>query len=520
MKNFIRILGLLGLVFLITACSSSKSSEPAQNGKTGTAEDKVEDGTPQKGGEATLAYYSDVSNFDPILGSSGSDHSLLWPIFDTLIKFTPDLKAAPGLAEKWEFLDEKTLLLTLREGVTFHDGTPFDAEAVKFNIERINSDKSKIPDLKNVVSVEVVDEKTVKFNLLQPDSSILLALSDRGGMMVSPTAVKEMGEDFAHTPVGAGPFKMVSRIPNGEIVYEAYENYYEEGQPYLDKMTIKVMVEENTRINALKSGEVDFVFDIKPGNVKTLESDQNIKLDSITPVRFRTIFLNTAMEPLNNKAVRQAIQYGINRKEIIQAINFESGEPANQPFPSGYWATDEKLKIDYDPEKAKAILKDAGIKNVSFDMVYQANAVNQRLSEAIKGQLEKIGIKVNIKGMELTASSTHYFTDKAINANLQSWTGRPDPQMTINNLFSADSFFNPGGTSTDEIEELISQAASTNDQKERVKIYKQVSQKGIIEEAMIIPIFFEPQTAAMKKSIHGYESNLLGKPIFSTIWKE
>jgi peptide/nickel transport system substrate-binding protein len=518
-KLFKRFLFVLAMMFFITACSSNSSNQAKTDVQSNANESKNE-GTPQKGGEAIFAYYTDISNFDPIQGTSGSDHSLLWPVYDTLIKFNSELEAQPGLAEKWEFPDDKTLVLTLREGVTFHDGTSLDAEAVKFNIERITSDESKITDLKNIASVEVVDERTVKLNLSQPDSSILLALSDRGGMMVSPTAVQESGADFTQKPVGAGPFKLVNRVPNGEVVYGAYENYYEKGKPYLDKLTVKIMPEENTRINALKSGEIDFAFDIKPGNIQNLENDSNIVLDSITAVKFRIIYLNLAKEYLDNKAVRQALTFGINRDAIIQAINFGKGESAYQPFPSGYWAANEGFKIAYDPNKAKELLKESGLKNITIEMNHGSNAVDQRIAEAIKGQLEEIGIQLDLQAMEMTAATANYFSEKDAPSYLSSWTGRPDPQMTIHNLMAKDSFFNPGGYSTDEIENLISQAASTYDQADRAELYKQIIEKGILEEAMFIPIFFEPQTAAMKKSIKGFESNLIGKPIFSTVWKE
>ncbi|PWA09464.1 ABC transporter substrate-binding protein [Pueribacillus theae] len=514
-----RLLFLLAFTFVIIGCSSN-SDEKASTAEKGNDGTKTEEGTPKKGGEAIFAYETDVSNYDPTQGSAGSDHALLWPVYDTLIKFTPELEPEAGLAESWDFLDDKTVELKLREGVTFHDGTPFNAEAVKFNIERANSENSKVTDLKNIDSVEVVDEKTVKLHLSQPDSSILLALSDRGGMMVSPTAVKEKGEDFAQNPVGAGPYKMVKRVPNGEVVFEAYEDYWEEGKPYLDKMTVKIMADENTRINALKSGEVDYADNIKPGNVQQLKNDSNIVLKDKTSVAFRILYLNAEKEPMNNKAVRQALLYGINRDDIIQAINFGSGEPASQPFPSGYWAAGENIKVDYDPEKAKQILKDAGLEDITIKMNHYSTAYEQRIAEAIKSQLAEIGINVDLQAMELQAAVSNYFNEKEVPMFLSSWTGRPDPQITIKNLFASDSFYNAGGHSTDEIEKLISQAAGIYEQEERAKLYGEISQKALLEEAIMIPLFFEPRTSAMNQSIKGFEPNLLGKPILSTVWKE
>ncbi|KKK39831.1 ABC transporter substrate-binding protein [Mesobacillus campisalis] len=513
-----KLLPLLLLAFTLVGCSSDSSSGKNPSSSVGGAQS--EEGTPKKGGEITIAYIADSTNYDPIQSSSGSDHPLLWPIYDTLVSFTPELEPQPGLAESWEFTDDKTLILHLREGVTFHDGTAFDGEAVKFNIERINSDDSKIPDLKNIESVEVIDKKTVKLNLKVSDSSLLLALSDKGGMMVSPTAIKEYGDNFSQNPVGAGPFKLVNHIPNGEIVYEAYEDYWEEGKPFLDKMTVKVMSDENTRINALKSGEVDFADIITPANVQNLKSDSNIVLKDILPVRFNMIFLNPSMPPFDNKNVRLAVLHGINREAIVQGLNFGQGEPANTIFPKEYWAADPNMSIDYDPEKAKQLLKDSGLNNISFSMIHLAIANYTRGAEIIKDQLKEIGIEVNLEPMEVTKGTTSFFSEQTAPAFSTTWTGRQDPQMAVQLLFSANSYLNPGKYSTQEIESLISKAASTYDQKERAELYKEISEKALLEEAIGIPLVYEPMTSAMNQKVKGFKPNLMGKAVFSSIWME
>ncbi len=514
-KGWINFIIILVLMMVIVGCSSNSKSNENRDQQSNN-----NDNTEDVGGEVVIAYDSDISHYDPIKGSSGYDNTLLWPVYDTLITFTKDLQPQPGLAESWTFEDDKTLVLNLREEVTFHDGTPFNAEAVKFNIERTNSDESIVNELQNISSVVVVDEKTVKLHLSQPDSSILLALSDRGGMMVSPSAVEEMGEDFQQSPVGTGAYKMVKRVPSNEIVLEAYEDYWQEGQPYLDKITIKIMLEENTRINALKSGEVDFATKISPGNAASLENDSNITLLESSTVEFRLLYVNASQAPLDNKEVRKAIQYGINRGALIQAINFGKGEPAYQPFPKEYWPADPDLTIEYNPEKARQILKDAGLENISFQMNYFTNAYQQRIAEAIKGQLSEIGITVELNTLELNAAIDNYFAEKGVPLFQSVWTGRPDPQMTISYLFNRDSFFNAGDYSTEEIEDLILKAAGTYEQEDRAEIYRTITQKAVIDEAIIIPLFFTPAIDAMNNSIKGFEQNLSGKPIFSTIRKE
>lgn len=513
-----KLFPLLLLAVIIAGCSSDASS--GKNPSNSNETPKSEEGTPKKGGEVTIAYATDSTNYDPILASSGSDHSLLWPIYDTLISFSQELEPQPGLAESWELPDDKTLILHLREGVTFHDGTEFDGEAVKFNLDRAKSDESTVADLINIESVEVVDPATVKLHLKQPDSSLVLALSDRGGMMVSPTAVKEQGDNFSQNPIGAGPFKLVKHIPNGEVVYEAYEDYWQEGKPYLDKMTVKVMADENTRINALKSGEIDFADIISPANVQNLKNDSNIVLKDILPLRFNMIFINPSMPPFDNKNVRLAVMHGINREAIVQGLNFGQGTPANSIFPADYWAADPEMKIDYDPEKAKQLVKDSGLKEISFSMIHFPIANYARGAEIIKDQLKEIGIEVNLQPMEVTKGHASYFHEQTEPAFSTTWTGRQDPQIAVQLLFSGDSYLNPGKYSTPEIESLISKAASTYDNEERAELYKEISKKALLEEAIGIPLVFEPMISAMNQKVKGFEPNLMGKAIYSSIWVE
>lgn len=523
MKKLSKIVSLvlIGTLLFIAGCSGN-SSTSGKNQSSGTTDgsSSTETSEPRKGGSIAVAYDSDVSNYDPILGNSGNDHSLLYPVYDTLVNYNAELEPEAGLAESWETPDEKTIVLHLREGVTFHDGTPFDAEAVKFNLDRVRSDESNISDLESVESVEVVDTHTVKLHLMQPDSSIILALSDRSGMMVSPSAVEKFGADYGQNPVGAGPFKMVNWVRNGEIQLEAYENYWQEGLPYLDSINVKIMPDENTRLNSLKSGQVQFYWNVSPDNTQVLKNDQSITLDTKMKVAFYNIYLNTTMAPFDKKEVRQAFQHAINREALVEALTFGEGEAAYQAFPKDYWASNPELTIPYDPEKSKELLKAAGVENVSFDMFVPSAPFYMRIGEAIKGQVKEAGFDINIEPMELTKGVALYFNEKQIPSNLTAWTGRPDPQQTVNLLLSGDGFYNAGGQTTDEIEELITKAASSYDQKERTELYGKINELTIIDEAITVPIMFTPSTAAMTPNVKGFSGTLLGKPKFSFLWLE
>jgi len=523
MKRFSKIISimLLCLIMFIAGCSGN-SSTSGNNQSSGSNEGSgsTDIGEPKKGGSISIAYDSDVSNYDPILGNSGNDHSLLYPVYDTLVNYNTELEPEPGLAKSWETPDDKTIVLKLQEGVTFHDGTPFDAEAVKFNLDRVRSDESNISDLSSVESVEVVDTHTVKMNLKQPDSSIILALSDRSGMMVSPTAVEKFGADYAQNPVGAGPYKMAKWVRNGEIQLEAYKDYWQEGLPYLDSINVKIMPDENTRLNALKSGQVQFYWNVSPDNSQVLKNDQTVALDTKMKVAFYNIYLNTTMAPFDKKEVRQAFQHAIDREELVEALTFGEGEAAYQSFPKDYWAAKPDMTIPYDPEKSKELLKSAGLETVTFDMFVPSAPFYMRLGEAIKGQVKEAGFEINIEPMELTKGVALYFNEKQIPANLTAWTGRPDPQQTVNLLLSGAGFYNAGGETTPEREELISKAASSYDQKERAELYGQINEMTLLDEAITVPIIFTPSTAAMSPKVKGFSGTLLGKPKFSFLWLE
>lgn len=515
MKKISRFVSLFTLSILLVIAGCSQKNTVSNNQASEGTQNK---GEPKKGGDLIVGYDSDVSNYDPILGNSGNDHALLYPVYDTLVNYNSNLEPEPGLAESWETPDEKTIILHLREGVTFHDGTNFDAEAVKFNLDRANSEESKVSDLINVESVEVVDTYTVKLNLKQPDSSIILALSDRTGMMVSPAAVEKLGADFAQNPVGAGPFKFVKWVRNGEIKLEAYESYWQEGLPYLDSITAKIMPDENTRLNAFKSSQLDFYWNVSANNLQVLKNDKKVTLDTNMRVYFHNIYLNTKMEPFDKKEVRQAFLHSIDREAIVKAIYLGNGEPAYQAFPKDYWASNPDMKIEYDPAKSKELLKSVGLDTVRFEMFVPTIPEYQRVAEAIRGQAKEAGFDISIQSMELTKGVTVYFNEKQIPANLTSWTGRPDPQQTVNLFLSGSGFYNAGGETSPEKEALIAQAAASYDQEERKELYGKINEMAILDEAMTVPVVFTPVTGAMKPQVKGFEGTLLGKPKISFLW--
>ncbi len=530
-KGFMISLLLLLILLLAVGCSESDEDSNSQGNNDTEADENAEDGdaeeadakAPQAGGEVVIGVAGDFINLDPILSTSGDDYPFVWGIYDTLVTYDSDLEIQPGLAESWEFPDDTSIVLQLKKDVKFHDGTDFDAEAVKFNIERANSEDSVIPDLRHVEEVEVIDTHTVKLHLSVPDASILLALTERPGLIASPAAIEKDGEEFQQNPVGTGPFKFVSHVPNGELIYEKNDDYWKEEEPYIDKLIFKVMQQETTRINALKSGEVDIIAGISPFSIDSLETAENIKLEMPNSShRSKGIVFNASMEPFDNLKFRQAVTHAIDRDIIVDTLSNGYGEPLYQIFPNDFWAADPDLKIEYDPEKAKQLLEESGVEDPSFTMlVSQQDFYEPMFTDIITEQLAAIGITVETETLEGTAAYQKMWAEKESQAMSSGTAGKPDPHLLMEIWVIAESFFNAGEQTTPEFDELIVAANSTNDQEERAELYHEINRMQALDEVVnIIPVMSVPIIYALNENVHGFAANGLGKSNFNSVWIE
>ena len=225
-------------------------------------------GTPKRGGILRISAPANPSSLDPTTGGAGSDHAFLFTMYDTLTEWEFEtLKPKPGLAESWKFTDPTTFVMNIRAGVTFHDGTSLDAEAVKFNLDRNKGDaKSNIKaDLASVDSVEVTGPMQVTLKLKNPDSALPGILSDRAGMMVSPTAIKASGAgNVARTPVGAGAYTFVSWADGERIVVKRNEKYWKPNRPYPDGIEISIIPELATGARSVTAGQNDLMYQLPP----------------------------------------------------------------------------------------------------------------------------------------------------------------------------------------------------------------------------------------------------------------
>jgi peptide/nickel transport system substrate-binding protein len=480
----------------------------------------------KKGGVLKVSAPTNPSSLDPTTGGSGQDHSFLYPIFDTLIAFEwSTLKAVPGLAESWKWADPRTLVLNIRSGVQFHDGTPLDAEAVKFNLDRSKGDqRSSIKaDLVAVQSVEVSGPQQVTLRLSQPDTALPLILSDRAGMMSSPKAVKDLGKDHDRKPVGTGPWKFVSWNDNEKVVYTRNDKYWQAGQPLLDGIEMNIIAETNTGLRSVVAGQNDFVYFLAPQQKQIVDRAKSLTGVTGPTLYCIQLFLNYGRPPLDNPKVRLAINHAIDREAYSKATMGGLAEVAWMALPTAHWAYDPKLANvwPYDPGKAKKLLAEAGHPNgIDLTFLGYSDQRSQQRQEVLIEQLSKAGIRLKWQTGSIPEMSSAFFADKKGEALLAAWTGRPDPSLTYSLMFLEGSYYNAGRKEySPELTAALLETRASEDLEARKAAFAKV-QKMVCDAGLFVPLVFQLELDAAVGKVKGYKPNLLGKPRFDGVWLE
>jgi len=476
-----------------------------------------------KGGILRVAALANPSNMDPAVGGSGSDHTYLWTMYDTLVEWDGQtLQTRPGLA-KFHFADPKTLVLDLHEGITFHDGTPCDAAAVQFNLERNRSDaRSNIKaDLTAIAAVEVTGALQVTVRLKNPDVALPAVLSDRAGMMVSPTAVKALGQAYDRQPVGAGPWKFVSWADNQKLVVTRNENYWRKGLPHMDGIEFAIIPDQATALRSVTAGQNDFVITLPARYKPLIERAKNLSLITAPTLYVHQLYLNWARGPLTNPKIRQAMNYAVDRQAFIAAGMGGLGEAAGMQMPSSHWAYDREVAQMYphDPERAKKLIAEAGLgSSIELTAGGYHDQDSVRMNEIIMEQLGKVGIRCKFTTGTVPDISGQYFgSEKKFDILLSAWTGRPDPSMTYALMYADDAYYNAGrAKTTPEISALLVQSREKQSLDERRAIFSRL-QRLVMEGAYCVPLAFRFEVDAMGPKIKGYQPNLLGKPRYLDI---
>jgi peptide/nickel transport system substrate-binding protein len=480
--------------------------------------------TPQRGGTLVVGLPSDSKTFDPTFSVQFTERQLLYLVFNTLVRYDTDFSIKPELAESWTIEnDGKRIVFKLRSGVKFHDGTAFDAAAVKWNIEHRLDKEVASPQralLEPIIaSVEAIDPTTVAFNLKQRAPGLLALLGERPGFMISPAAAQKFGQDFGNNPVGTGAFVFKQWVKGSHLDVERNPTYWETGKPYLDKIVLRDISGSVVGAQRLLTGEIDFVGDLSPQEVKQLQGKASIRLVPITVGRWYSLQWHMYEPPFNNDKLRQAIAHAIDRKRINDIVMDGKGTLTDGLTPEGLWWFDAKaISYPFDPERAKALLAEAGYPN-GFEVSLSTPQVGvfQQINQLAQEQLGKVGIKVTL---DPVAQSEWYdrLVKRVTNFSPNRWTQRPDPDGLLYILFHTQGFANTTGYSNPRVDQLLEEGRNTYDQSQRKKIYDEL-QEIIAKDIPMLSLFYSVEYGALRDGVQGFAWIPDQIPRYRDLWK-
>jgi peptide/nickel transport system substrate-binding protein len=471
-------------------------------------------GAPQSNtppGTLYVALEAEPPELDPNLSSAYVDRQVMASIFDKLVDLNEDGEIVPMLAKSYDVSgDGLTYTFRLREGVKFHDGTAFNAEAVKFNLDRYRKkDSVRSTEVEPIKSVEVVNPMTVRVTLKQPFAPFLAVLTDRAGIMASPKAIKQSGGRISNNPVGTGPFKFVERVRGDHITVEKNPDYWKKGFPKLDRIVYRGIEDENVQLQNLRSGELDLIDSIPFVEFRDLQQSGDYRVSIEPGLGYQGIWLNVTQPPFDNKALRQAVYRLVDREAIVKAVlRNVGGEAGNSPFSTQTFAY-SKESDSYPPrsvEEAKALLRKAGKPGgLSFTLKLDPSPTSQQLGQVIQNNLKSAGIDVKLEQEEFGT-----LLDDSTNGNFQAlflgWSGRIDPDLNIYDFTVTNGDFNDAGYSNPKVDRLLNEARRVSDKERRKDLYSQVMEI-LHEDVPYVYLYHNNSTTdfAMQRTVQGFE---------------
>lgn len=507
--------------------TSPQGSEPAptsapesetESTSAPTSDTSGSSGDAKKGGRLRVAYVSEPKNLHPQIDSGTEGVYVQMQIYDSLLIMGKNGEFIPGLAEEWpETPDDRTYIFKLRKNVVFHNGKPFTADDVIWSYDRL---LGKVPDQQStqaerfgaqIESVEKTDDYTIKITLKQPWSDLIpLMAGDKYMRILQKDAMLEAGEDYGQSVVvGTGPFKFVEWVKGDHLTLERNEDYWGD-EVYLDEIVYQAIPEDSTRMLAFKAGEIDVLLVPAFKDIADYEDDPNFTILTSDSGNMKRVQFNTTQPPFDDKKVRQAINYGVNRQEIVDAIYYGYATVGQGILPPWHPAFNpDQEYYPYDPEKAKQLLSEAGYSDGSsleFEIVTSEATEYVDTATLIQAQLEQIGVRASILPLDASAMTAKTFSQPAegggfkANPGFQAYlyrliygfpttdygwrTYHPDSAL------NASGYNQPGGAQNPEVVELLDEANQISDVEEQKKIYSRLSDL-IMDDALVVNIGFQ-----------------------------
>jgi peptide/nickel transport system substrate-binding protein len=480
----------------------------------------VAEGAPEK----TLVYHLNgpIESLDPAKSlNSLRARRVMWPMFEALVNLSKDSRTVvPELAESWEAsADGLTYVFRLRRGVKFHDGTPFNAAAVKTNLERnyLKGSRFYTPDPPNVREdllaglirdIAVQDDLTIRIGLKNPRMHLLFMVP-----LVSPDALARYGRQVGEHPVGTGPFKFV-RSTKDEIRLAAYEEHWG-GRPKIDHVSFKVLPQIDKTIDEFLAGKIDVLPEVEPAHVERIIANATTRLVRVPTLSLYYLGFRTDAKPFDDLRLRQAVSRAIDVERAILFTSRGMGLPAFGPIPPGAEAHDVTLKRpQHSPDAARQLLRAAGRSDLRVSMLYNAGwGFFAELAQAIKSDLAKVGMTVN-----LTPFPNYKELVEAIRAGkgdmfMYSWfTVLPDADVWLGRLFPSNAVDNLTRYANPRLDAQLEQARGIADAAAREALYRRI-QRTVVDDVPLVPLFHEVRVSAYNTRLSGLELNAQSFPL-------
>ncbi len=494
----------LTLICINTAFAQAKPADVKAKPKAAAAQKLV------------IAQGTDVLSMDNNHVTDSPSFAVLDHMFETLLELTPAGTIAPRLAEKWEVSADATeYTLKLRKGVKFHDGTPFNAEAVKVNLDRRLDPKAATKFdflVKPIDSVTVIDEFTIKFKTKFPFAPMLGNLTHQANAIQSPASIKASWEKPVTRPVGTGPFMYKEWVPGSKFVMIRNDAYWGE-KPALEEVTFRAIPDDASRVVAVETGEVHVAVRIPPFDIPRLKANSAITINQTPSVRTIYMGFNNQVAPFTDKRVRQALNYAVNKEAIVKHVLGGIGRVSDAPISPGVFGYTPINTYEYNPEKAKALLAEAGFPKGFETTLHPAVGryyMDVSVATAVAADLLKVGVKADIKMMEWGTYLPFVLREKEVAEHkifMLGWgTVTGDADYGLYALFHSGEWPRKGQNASfcknDGIDYLLEAARKTAKTEERLKLYKE-AMVLINDEAPWLFLHSESQITAIRANVKG-----------------
>lgn len=476
---------------------------------------------PTRGGSLIIAQGTDATTLDGHMYTDSPTASIMEHMIETLFEFTPEGRIVPRLATAFTVSpDGKTWTVKIRTGIRFHDGTPFNAEAVKFNLDRVLDPATRAPWrflIDRITEVTVVDDTTVRLVTAAPFAPMLSHLAHSGTGIQSPTAIRRLGADYSRSPVGTGPFKFKEWVRGDRVVMTRNDDYWGE-KAYLDELVFRAIPDDGARVLAMEGGAVHVAVRVPPRDIERLAGVRGVRVDHTTSVRTIYVAFNTQRPPFNDKRVRQAFNYAINKVAIVGTSTPPRGALAgtarvsDAPIAPNVQGYSPIMTYEADLDRARALLAEAGHARgltVTFHHPTGRYVRDAEIAAGIQALLRRVGVEARLVTMEFGTYVATIRGPRAIDEIQMSMLGwgtiTGDADYGLYALFHSSQWppqFNTAFYKNERVDALLEQGRSTMDQAARNRLYRD-AMRIIMDDAPWLFLHSESQVTGIRAEVQG-----------------